>query len=81
MTAANADKWLPIEPGYEGHLALSMAYVIIAENLASGVDVGAMTGGQGAAALEAFRPEAIAQRVFLSGSMRGEEGGMSADIL
>ena len=75
MTAANADKWLPIEPGYEGHLALSLAYVIISENLqAAGVDVGALTGGQGAAALEAFRPEAMARRVFLSGSMRGEEG-------
>ena len=31
MTAANADKWLPIKPGWEGHLALSLAQVIIAE--------------------------------------------------
>ena len=31
MTAANADKWLPIKPGWEGHLALSLAYVIISE--------------------------------------------------
>ncbi len=75
MTAANADKWLPIEPGYEGHLAMSLAYVIISEDLqAPGVDVSAMTAGQGAAALEAFRPEAMADRVFLSGSMRGAEG-------
>ncbi|HIM36723.1 MAG TPA: 4Fe-4S ferredoxin [Dehalococcoidia bacterium] len=75
MTAASADKWLPIEPGYEGHLAMSVAYVIISENLqAPGVDVGALTGGQGAEALEAFRPEAMAERVFLSGSMRGDEG-------
>lgn len=75
MSAANADKWLPVEPGYEGHLALSLAYVIISENLqASGVDVDGLTGGQGAAALEGFRPEAMAQRVFLSETLRGQEG-------
>ena len=78
MTAANADKWLPIEPGYEGYLALSLAYVIISENLqAAGVDVGALTGGPSAEAagvLSAFRPEAMADRVFLSGSRRGDEG-------
>ena len=68
MTAANADKWLPVEPGYEGHLALSLAYVIISENLqAAGVDVGALTGRppeEAAAALEAFRPEAMANGCF-----------------
>ena len=75
MTAANADKWLSVEPGYEGHLALSLAYVIISENLQTvGVDVAALTAGKGAAALEAFRPEAMAQRVFLSKTLRGEEG-------
>ncbi|MEE8465837.1 MAG: molybdopterin-dependent oxidoreductase, partial [Dehalococcoidia bacterium] len=40
MTAANADKWLPVRPGWEGYLALSLAQVIVSENLqASGVDV------------------------------------------
>ncbi|MCI0797567.1 MAG: molybdopterin-dependent oxidoreductase [Chloroflexi bacterium] len=64
MTAANADKWLPIKPGWEGHLALSLAYVIISEGRqAPGVDVGGLTNGQGAAALEAYRPEAVAERI------------------
>ena len=74
MTAANADKWLPIRPGWEGHLALSLAYVIIAENRqAPGVDVAALTGGRGAAALEPFRPDVLADRIFLAENLRGEE--------
>ena len=32
MTAANADRWLPVKPGMEGHVALSLAYVIISED-------------------------------------------------
>ena len=64
MTAANADKWLPIKPGWEGHLALSLAYVIISEGWqAPGVDVGVLTNGQMASALEAYRPEAVAERI------------------
>ena len=60
LTAANADEWLPIKPGMEGYLALSLAYVILSEGMqASGVDVDALTNGQGAAALEAFAPERI----------------------
>ena len=75
MTAANADKWLPVRPGWEGYLALSLAYVIIAENLqARGVDVAALTGGRGAAALEPFRPEAIADKIFLAENLRGDKG-------
>jgi menaquinone reductase, molybdopterin-binding-like subunit len=33
MTAANADEWLPIKPGSEGLLALSLAHVIVRESL------------------------------------------------
>jgi anaerobic selenocysteine-containing dehydrogenase len=67
MTAANADRWIPIRPGWEGQLALSLAYVIISEGLqADGVDVGALTGGKGAAALDDFKPEAVADKVFLA---------------
>jgi anaerobic selenocysteine-containing dehydrogenase len=66
MTAANADKWVPIKPGMEGYLALSLAYVILSENRqAEGVDVMALTEGRGAAALEAFRPEAVAGKIGL----------------
>ena len=33
MTAASADEWLPVKPGMEGVLALSMAQVIVSEDL------------------------------------------------
>ena len=75
LTAANADKWLPVRPGWEGHLALSLAYVIISEGLqAPGVDTAALTDGQGPIALQSFRPEVLADRIFLADSLRGSEG-------
>lgn len=70
MTAANADKWVPIKPGIEGYLALSLAYVIIAENLqAASADVNALTGGQGAAALENFNPDQVGPMLDLPEAM------------
>jgi anaerobic selenocysteine-containing dehydrogenase len=71
MTAAAADKWLPVRPGWEGHLAMSLAQVIIEENLAApGVDVGSLTGGD-AQALNDFRPETIAPMAGLTAEMTG----------
>ena len=61
MTAANADEWIPIEPGLEGKLALSIAQVIMSEGLADAGVVDAMTGGQGPRVLERFAPNIIAQ--------------------
>lgn len=63
MTAANADEWVPIKPGMEGILALSMAYVIIDEELGDSAAANTMTGGAGAPALEAFAPEKVADVV------------------
>ena len=72
MTAANADQWVPVRPGMEGQLALSLAQVIIAENRqAPGVDVGALTGGGGAASLEAFKPEIVAPRLGVPEGLSG----------
>ncbi|MSQ05583.1 MAG: 4Fe-4S ferredoxin [Dehalococcoidia bacterium] len=80
MTAANADRWLPITPGWEGHLAMSLAYVIIDEKLqAPGVDVGNLTGGRGIAALEAFRPETVAPRIGLPQGLL--DGHSAADFI
>ena len=74
MTAANADRWLPVKPGWEGHLALSLAYVIISEGRQGpGVDVSELIEGEGASALGRFAPEAVADRIFLPGSMSGQE--------
>ena len=63
MTAANADTWLPIAPGREGLLALSIAYVLAHEGLADETTVNAMTGGLGEVALAAYRPDAIADQL------------------
>ena len=84
MTAANADKWLPIRPGWEGHLALSIAQVIVEDNLqAPGVDLDALLGpsdsvtnGAGQASsgremLNAYRPETVAPLVGLTPAIAG----------
>ncbi|MCI0810147.1 MAG: molybdopterin-dependent oxidoreductase [Chloroflexi bacterium] len=73
MTAANADKWLPVRPGWEGHLALSLAQVIVSENLqARGVDVDTLVGGDsGIQALNNFRPETVAPLAGLTPEMTG----------
>ena len=78
MTAANADKWIPVHPGWEGHLALSIAQVIVAENLqAPGVDVDALLGPSSSEAqsgreiLNAFRPEIAAPLVGLTPEIAG----------
>ncbi|MDA1127269.1 MAG: molybdopterin-dependent oxidoreductase [Chloroflexi bacterium] len=73
MTAANADKWLPVRPGWEGHVALSLAQVIVSEGLeAGGVDVGALVGGDaGIQRLNTFRPEVVVQLAGLTPEMTG----------
>ena len=64
MTAANADRWLPIKPGMEGRLALSLAHVIVQEGWqADGVDLKALTGGQETGFLTDFSPEKVAPKL------------------
>ncbi len=57
MTAANADEWVPVRPGGEGVLAMSMAYVIIRDGMADPAAADALTGGGGHEALAAFSPD------------------------
>lgn len=73
MTAANADKWIPVHPGWEGHLALSIAQVIVEENLQHrDVDVDALLGGDsGREMLNAYRPENVVQRIGLTAEIAG----------
>ncbi|MCH7735803.1 MAG: molybdopterin-dependent oxidoreductase [Chloroflexi bacterium] len=73
MTAANADKWLPVRPGWEGYLALSLAQVIVSENLqARGVDVDSLVGGApGIQTLNNFRPEIVVPLAGLTPEMTG----------
>ena len=80
LTAANADKWLPIPPGLEGYLALALAHTIVAENLqASSADVDALTGGRGADALASFSAEQVGPMLNLPAGMLG--GHTAADYI
>ena len=65
MTAANADRWVPVMPGMEGLLALSVAYVIVEDGLGNADAVQALTGGD-AEVLSAFAPEMVAEKVGVS---------------
>ena len=58
QTAANADEWLPVRPGAEGLLAMSIAQVILSENL--GDPAGAQVFGS-PAALAAYAPDRVAE--------------------
>ena len=73
LTAANADKWIPVRPGWEGHLALSIAHVIIDEGLqAPGVDVDALLGGDsGRLLLANYRPENVIHQVGITPEIAG----------
>ena len=59
MTAAAADEWIPITPGKEGILALSLAYVLVSRGLADASAAQALLGGPGAGTLEDFSPENV----------------------
>lgn len=63
MTAANADEWLPIRPGSEGLLALSLSQVILAEGLADAEGARAFGDTRG---LEAYQPERVAGQTGVS---------------
>ncbi|MBM4405072.1 MAG: 4Fe-4S ferredoxin [Chloroflexi bacterium] len=65
-TAAGADEWVYVKPGSEGKLALSIAYVIIKSGLGDAAAARALTGGRGAAALEAYAPEKVAEATGVS---------------
>ena len=65
QTAACADEWLPIKPGTEGLLALSMAYVIVNEKLYDAEFVGKSTVGfaEWSASLGEYAPEKVAAQI------------------
>ncbi len=84
VTAASADQWLPVTPGKEGALALSIAYVIVSEDLAVPGAVEAMSGGAGKdallTALDGFQPERVVSSddpnyIGIPARIRGEDAG------
>ncbi|CCF83504.1 molybdopterin-containing oxidoreductase family protein [Nitrolancea hollandica] len=62
-TAANADRWLPIKPGTEGLVALSMVQVMTSEGLVDSGIAGQVYGG---VPLDQYNPNQIASRAGLS---------------
>jgi anaerobic selenocysteine-containing dehydrogenase len=65
QTAACADEWLPIRPGTEGLLALSMAHVIVSEELHDAAFIGESTGGfaEWSASLGEYAPDKVATQI------------------
>lgn len=61
MTAANADEWVYVKPGYEGEVALAIANVMIAEGLRDSPSLHVLTDG-GSNRLERFSPELVGSR-------------------
>ena len=78
LTAANADKWLPIKPGTEGYLALSIASVILEDGLAPSNVINQLTGNN-PAALNAFRPDVVGPLLELPQGLLG--GQSDSDLI
>jgi anaerobic selenocysteine-containing dehydrogenase/Fe-S-cluster-containing dehydrogenase component len=64
LTGANSDEWIAVQPGTEVFLALGMAQVILAENLASGPAQGEIQALR--SMLDRFAPESVAEKVAVS---------------
>ncbi len=58
MTAANADKWIPVAPGSEGYAAMALGWAIAATHPESPT-VTQITGVAGPGALSEFIPDAL----------------------
>lgn len=58
MTAANADKWIPVAPGSEGYAAMALGWAIAATHPESPT-VTQITGVAGPGALTEFNPDAL----------------------
>ncbi|MBF8299540.1 MAG: molybdopterin oxidoreductase, partial [Dehalococcoidia bacterium] len=59
-TAANADEWVPVKPGSEGKLALSIAYVIVHEGKGNLEAARQLFGSDPERALDAYKPSTVA---------------------
>lgn len=66
MTAANADLWLPVLPGHEGTLAMSIANAIINGRLVSSAQIAKFLDKIPAAALFGYAPEDVENTVGVS---------------
>ncbi len=61
LTGANADRWLPVQPGFEGHVALAMANELInSASVSASTAKELLAASGGLSALDAFTPERVA---------------------
>ena len=63
MTAAAADRWLTVNPGYEGDLAVSIASVIVSEGLVPAASISAYTSNIPQGDLAKWAPDLVSDRV------------------
>ena len=67
LTGANADRWLPVQPGMEGHVALSLASELISAGLVDSAAADRLLANSGGiAALDDFAPERVAPLAGIS---------------
>ncbi len=64
-TAASADEWVYVNPGWEGHVALAIASVIVEQGMGDSVMAAAITD-DGAVDLARYSPERIADSAGVS---------------
>ncbi len=69
LTAAAADRWLTVNPGYEGDLAISIASVIVKDQLVPENNISAYTANIPEGELEKWAPESVADRVGVSAEL------------
>lgn len=68
MTAANADKWIPINPGAEGYAALALAWAVASTHPESSA-VAQITGEAGPGPLRDFNPDALVEVLGIPGEV------------
>lgn len=66
ITAAAADRWLPVKPGTEGDLALGIAYEIIKNKLVPDARISAYEAGVPRSVLDARTPARVARTTGVS---------------
>jgi anaerobic selenocysteine-containing dehydrogenase len=66
ITAAAADRWLTVNPGYEGDLAVSIASVIVKEKLVPEANISAYTANIPEGELEKWAPELVTDKIGVS---------------
>jgi len=80
MTAANADRWMYVQPGLEGLFALGIAHVIVSESLVDNAAAVDTLTGLGEIDLDEFAPEAIVGELVGEGNSLPEPGRPSIQI-